>query len=54
MMQNRPYPASLSFRNKRARNEDSDDLRKKTEKHPVRYRQPANKQPARTAALQNN
>lgn len=54
MMHNRPYPPSLSLKNKHACEGDDDDRCNETEKRPAHYRRPANKHTARTSVLQND
>ncbi len=54
MMHNRPYPPSLSLKNKHVRGDDDDDRRNKTEKRPASYRDPANAKSTRRAEPQRN
>jgi len=54
MMHNRPYPPSLSLRNKHSRDDDDHDRRDKAEKHPASYREPANAKSTRSAGPQRN
>jgi len=54
MMHNRPYPPSLSLKNKHVRGDDDDDRRGKAEKHPASYPEPANAKSTRRAEPQRN
>ena len=54
MMHNRPYPPSLSLKNRPVRGDDDNDRRNKTEKRPASYCEPANAKSARSAEPQKN
>jgi len=54
MMHNRPYPPSLSLKNKRVRDDDDDDRRNNAERRPVNYHQPSNENRSWKSEPDNN